>query len=365
MGKKTPLYPEYEKYQAKTIDFGGWDLPVQFTSIKEEHHHVRSEAGVFDVSHMGEVRVTGPDTTAFLQKMLTNDLEKASFGQCQYTAMCYEDGGTVDDLVLFRFSETEVLLVVNAANIEKDIQWLEKHALGMDIIITDESEDTALLALQGPAAEPLLQKLTSADLSEIGFFRFQNEVDIQGRAVLLSRTGYTGEDGFEIYCRASDARAVWQALIEKGARPIGLGARDTLRFEARLALYGQELSKDITPVEAGIGFVVKPDKGVPFLGEDVLRKQKENGPSRKLTGIEMVDKGIPRTGYTVSADGKEIGFVTTGTQSPTLGKNIGLCLVDASYTSPGTEVEVQVRKKTLRAVTVKTPFYQRSREDKK
>lgn len=361
MGFKTPLYDSYSKYGGKTIDFGGWDLPVQFSSIKEEHHQVREGAGIFDVSHMGEIRVTGKDTLPYLQKMLTNDLSKAKPGQCQYAAMCYEDGGTVDDLVLYKFSDEEVLLIVNAANIEKDFAWLQEHTAG-DVKLTNESEEFAQLAVQGPQAEKITQTLTDFRLNELKFFRFQNDVSINGHSVLISRTGYTGEDGFEIYCRPEDAAALWEALIEAGASPIGLGARDTLRFEAKLALYGQELSKDITPIEAGIGFAVKTDKETACIGWETLKKQKEEGPPRKLVGLEMIEKGIPRTGYPVLAEDKEIGFVTSGTQSPTLGLNVGLALVDEAYSELGSEVIVQIRKKQLKAKVVKTPFYVKKKD---
>ncbi|SDN41210.1 glycine cleavage system aminomethyltransferase GcvT [Alkalicoccus daliensis] len=361
MGNKTPLYDSYAKYGGKTIDFGGWDLPVQFSSIKEEHHQVRNKSGVFDVSHMGEIRVTGKDTIKYLQKMLTNDISKVKDGQCQYTAMCYENGGTVDDLVLYKFSDQEVLLIVNAANIQKDYEWLLEHRTE-EVNVDNESEKFAQLAVQGPEAENILQTFTDTDLNNIRFFRFQNDVRLAGHAVLISRTGYTGEDGFEIYCRPEAAADIWDKVIAEGVSPIGLGARDTLRFEAKLALYGQELSKDITPIEAGIGFAVKPDKDIKCIGYDTLKKQKEEGPERKLIGLEMIDKGIPRTDYKVLTNDKEIGFVTTGTQSPTLGKNVGLAIVDKEYTELGTEVFVQVRKRTLKAKVVKTPFYVRNKE---
>jgi aminomethyltransferase len=360
MGNRTPLYSAYKEYGGKTIDFGGWDLPVQFSSIKEEHHAVRERAGIFDVSHMGQLKVTGKNTVPFLQKMLTNDLEKVNPGQCQYTAMCYENGGTVDDLVLYKFSDAEVLLVVNAANIEKDFDWLYSHIEG-DVTVANVSGGFALLAVQGPEAEEIAQRMTETPLQNIGFFRFQNDVQFAGENVLISRTGYTGEDGFEIYCAPESALPLWKKIIEEGAEPIGLGARDTLRFEARLALYGQELSKVITPIEAGIGFAVKPDKGVDFIGRDTLKKQKEEGPERKIVGLEMIDKGIPRSGYKVYDGEKEIGFVTSGTQSPTLGKNVGLAVVNSEYTPLDSEVSVQIRKKLLKAKVVKTPFYVRKK----
>ncbi|WP_088035729.1 glycine cleavage system aminomethyltransferase GcvT [Evansella clarkii] len=360
--KKTPLYEIYQDYNGKTIDFGGWDLPVQFSGIKEEHEAVRTKAGLFDVSHMGEIEVKGKDALPYLQKMLTNNVAKLKDNACQYHAMCYENGGTVDDLVLYKRNEEDYLLVVNASNIEKDYEWLTQHAEG-EVEISNVSDEYAQIAVQGPLAEQITQKLTETDLSEITFFKFREGVSLDGKEVLISRTGYTGEDGFEIYCRPEDAADLWKAVLsagkEDGIVPCGLGARDTLRFEARLPLYGQELSKDITPVEAGIGFAVKPDKDEDFFGKEVLKKQKEEGASRKLVGLEMIDKGIPRTDYEVLKDGEKIGFVTTGTQSPTLKKNVGLALIDSKYKDLDTEVEVQVRKRRLKAKVVATPFYKR------
>ncbi|WP_078597094.1 glycine cleavage system aminomethyltransferase GcvT [Evansella clarkii] len=360
--KKTPLYEIYQDYNGKTIDFGGWDLPVQFSGIKEEHEAVRTKAGLFDVSHMGEIEVKGKDALPYLQKMLTNNVAKLKDYACQYHAMCYENGGTVDDLVLYKRNEEDYLLVVNASNIEKDYEWLTQHAEG-EVEISNVSDEYAQIAVQGPLAEQITQKLTETDLSEITFFKFREGVSLDGKEVLISRTGYTGEDGFEIYCRPEDAADLWKAVLsagkEDGIVPCGLGARDTLRFEARLPLYGQELSKDITPVEAGIGFAVKPDKDEDFFGKEVLKKQKEEGASRKLVGLEMIDKGIPRTDYEVFKDGEKIGFVTTGTQSPTLKKNVGLALIDSKYKDLDTEVEVQVRKRRLKAKVVATPFYKR------
>ncbi|WP_425387225.1 glycine cleavage system aminomethyltransferase GcvT [Alteribacter aurantiacus] len=365
MGNKTPLYDVY-KDQAKTIDFGGWDLPVQFSSIKEEHEAVRTKAGLFDVSHMGEIDVKGSGAEAFLQSVLTNDVEKLKTNGCQYTAMCYESGGTVDDLVYYKRGEGDYLLVVNASNIEKDYDWLVSRIEGFENVeVTNVSDDYAQIAIQGPLAEQILQKETDTDLSEITFFKFRDGVKIGSIEALVSRTGYTGEDGFEIYCSPEDARALWNLLLqtgkEEGIQPCGLGSRDTLRFEARLALYGQELTNDITPIEAGIGFAVKTDKEADFVGKSVLKEQKESGLKRKLVGLEMIDKGIPRTDYEVfNTDGENIGFVTTGTQSPTLKKNVGLAILDKAYTALDTEVEVQVRKRRLKAKVVATPFYKRS-----
>ena len=362
--KRTPLFEAYSKYGGKTIDFGGWELPVQFSGIKQEHEAVRTRAGLFDVSHMGEIRVTGPDSEAFLQQLVTNDVSRIKDGQAQYTAMCYEDGGTVDDLLVYKISDIHFLLVVNASNIDKDFEWMKKSVSG-DVEIENLSDQYGLLALQGPLAEPVLQRLTDTDLSAIKPFRFRQEVSIAGHSALVSRTGYTGEDGFEIYASPEDTVALWDRILAEGESdgvvPAGLGARDTLRFEACLALYGQELSKEISPLEAGIGFVVKLNKEADFIGREALAAQKENGIPRKLVGIEMIDKGIPRHGYPVYADGEKIGQVTTGTQSPTLKKNIGLALISSEYAVVGTELEVEIRNKRLKAVTVETPFYKRSK----
>ncbi|MGP4074386.1 glycine cleavage system aminomethyltransferase GcvT [Halobacillus sp. K22] len=362
--KRTPLYAEYKKLGAKTIDFGGWDLPVQFSSIKEEHEATRTKAGLFDVSHMGEVLVEGEGSLSYLQKMLTNDVSKLEPGKAQYAIMCYENGGTVDDLIVYQLGSGKYLLVINAANREKDAEWLKKHQDG-DVSIKDLSDEYVQLALQGPKAEEILQSITKTDVSEIKFFRFKADVfidDVQDGAI-VSRTGYTGEDGFEIYLPASSGPDLWQALLKAGEKhgilPVGLGARDTLRFEANLALYSQELSSEITPIEAGLGFAVKIKKEADFIGKEVLKKQKEEGPTRKLVGIEMLDKGIPRTHYEVFDGEKTIGFITTGTQSPTLGKNVGLALLNREYTEIGTEVTVQVRKRRLQAKVVPTPFYKR------
>jgi aminomethyltransferase len=363
--KRTPLYEVYKEYGGKTIDFGGWELPVQFSSIKEEHEAVRTRAGLFDVSHMGEVEVKGPDSLNYLQKMFTNDISKIKNGGAQYNAMCYENGGTVDDLLVYKIEDNHYLLVVNASNIEKDFKWLQDHLEG-DVSIDNLSEKMAQLALQGPLAERVLQKLAGdSDLSKIGFFKFQQEVKINGKKTLVSRTGYTGEDGFEIYCDASDAVELWKAILsageEEGVVPCGLGSRDTLRFEATLALYGQELSPEITPLEAGIGFAVKLNKEADFIGKEALKRQKETGAARKLVGIEMIDRGIPRHGYPVYKGEELIGEVTTGTQSPSLKKNIGLVLIKGEYAGLDSEIEVEIRGKRLKAKVVPTPFYKREK----
>ena len=363
---RTPLFPIYEKYGAKTVDFSGWALPIQFSSIQKEHDAVRMQAGLFDVSHMGEFRVNGADALSFIQSVTTNDVSKLSVNQAQYSLMCYPDGGVVDDLLVYRLDADAFMLVVNASNREKDWDWLMKHAEG-NVELTDISDETALLALQGPIASAILQKLPNGSAAELASFHFEQHVDIAGSEVLISRTGYTGEDGFELYVKARDAVKVWEQLMaigeDLGLVPVGLGARDTLRFEARLPLYGQELSAQISPLEAGLSIFVKLDKG-EFIGREALQEQKLNGVPRKLVGIEMIDRGIPRSHYPVHADGEWIGEVTTGTQSPTLRKNVGLALLKQPYTALGTIVQVEIRGKMLSAQVVKTPFYRAEKEKK-
>jgi len=362
--KRTPLFGEYPKYGGKTIDFGGWELPVQFSSIKEEHDAVRHRAGLFDVSHMGEVFVEGQDAEVYLQKLLSNDISKMAVGQAQYNAMCYETGGVVDDLITYKLSDTRYLLCVNAANIEKDFEWMQKNVQG-NVTLTNASNEYGQIALQGPLSEEILQTLTQTDLSTIKYFRFVESAEVAGYQVIVSRTGYTGEDGFELYGSPEAIVALWGIILdagkEKGCVPIGLGARDTLRFESCLPLYGQELSKDISPLEAGIGFAVKLQKEPKFIGQEALIAQKEAGLPRKLVGVEMIDKGIPRHGYKVFKDGNEIGEVTTGTQSPMTKRNIGLALIDSQYAELGTELEVEIRNKRLKLVVVATPFYKRTK----
>lgn len=360
--KRTPLFDVY-KDQAKLVPFGGWEMPVQFSSIKEEHEAVRTRAGLFDVSHMGEVEVAGPDALALVQKLTTNDASKIAIGQAQYSVMCYPDGGTVDDLLVYRMGEQKYLLVINAGNIEKDVDWILQHTTG-DVTVTNISNEIAQIALQGPLSEKILQRLTNEDLSSLRPFTFLNDVAIGDIPSLISRSGYTGEDGFELYFASEHAPAMWNLLMETGKEDgliaCGLGARDTLRFEARLPLYGQELSATISPIEAGMGFAVKVDKG-DYIGRDALALQKEQGAPRKLVGLEMIDRGIPRTHYPVYRDGELIGEVTTGTQSPTLKINVGLALIKSEYVVLDEEVEVEIRGKRLRAKIVKTPFYKRAK----
>lgn len=361
MLKRTPLFPIYAEYGARIIDFGGWELPVQFTGIQKEHDAVRQQAGLFDVSHMGEVRIQGSDAFPCLQHLTTNDVAKLAPGQCQYSLLCYPDGGVVDDLLVYKLSDHDYMLVINASNIEKDIAWLQQHLTG-EVELTNVSEETALLALQGPKAAHILGKLTDAPIQTLKTFHFLNEVNVAGVSTLLSRTGYTGEDGFELYVDQKDAITLWRKLLEAGEEhgliPTGLGARDTLRFEARLPLYGQELSPEISPLEAGLSYFVKQDKG-DFIGREALLEQKANGLPRKLVGIEMQERGIPRPHYAVYAEGKQIGEITTGTQSPTYKTNVGLALIDSTYSALGTEVFVEIRGTQVKASVVSTPFHKK------
>lgn len=360
--KRTPLYDKHLQYNGKLIDFGGWELPVEYSGILAEHEAVRTKAGLFDVSHMGEVLVTGKDAEYFVQHVVTNDISTMSDNQIFYSTMCYENGGVVDDLLIYRYNTEKYFLVINASNTDKDYDWFVKQKFG-DVIIENVSSNYAEVALQGPNAQKILQKLTTKNLDEIEFFHFADNIQINGINALVSRNGYTGEDGFEIYVTPQDAPILWDILLvtgkEYGLIPAGLGARDTLRFEVCLPLYGQEISQDITPLEAGLGFFVKLQKD-EFIGKDALVKQKNEGLKRKLVGFEMVDRGIARSHFDVFADGKKIGFVTTGTFSPTLKNNIGLALIDIDYTAINTEIEIAIRNKNLKAKVIKKPFYNKN-----
>ncbi len=357
--KKTPLYEKHIQLKGKMIDFGGWSLPVEYTGIIPEHEAVRTKAGIFDVSHMGEITVKGEDSEKYLQMLLTNDISLLNNNQIAYTAMCYPHGGVVDDLLVYKYSNTDYLLVVNASNTEKDYQWMKENIFGNTEIL-NVSENYAQLALQGPLAETILQKLTSKNLNEIEFYYFNDNVKVGNIEALVSRTGYTGEDGFELYFAYNKAEEMWDLILEagkdEGLIPAGLGARDTLRFEASLPLYGHELNENITPLEAGLGFFVKLNKE-NFIGKEALARQKSEGLQRKIVGFEMIDRGIPRNNYEVYKEGEKIGYVTTGSFSPTLKKNIGLALIDSAYSKEGTEIEILIRNKNSKAKVIKKPFY--------
>ncbi|MDQ4106526.1 MAG: glycine cleavage system aminomethyltransferase GcvT [Actinomycetota bacterium] len=354
--RRTPLYEEHEKLGAKLVDFAGYEMPVQYAGIKAEHEAVRTRAGLFDVSHMGEVVFRGPDAEGAVQRLVTRDVARLEAGQAGYCAVCYEDGGTVDDVLVYKRPE-DFLIVVNAANREKDLEHFRRNTEDLEVEVADESDGWALLALQGPEAASILQGFTDEHLSKVKPFRFfEGEVD--GAPAIISRTGYTGEDGFELYVGPDAAPGIWRALVGAGATPAGLGARDTLRLEAGMCLYGNELNADTTPLEAGIGFAVHLDKEEEFIGQEALRAQREEGLRKKLVGFEVEGRGIARHGYPVRVDGETVGEVTSGTLSPTLNKAIGLALV-----APGVEdtFEVEVRGRFVEARVVPLPFYKRER----
>ncbi len=359
--RKTPLFDVFEKYGGKVVDYSGWALPVEFEGLIPEHEAVRNAAGLFDVSHMGEVTVKGPDAFSFVQNLVTNDVSLLEDNKILYAMMCYADGGIVDDLLVYRFTEDYYFIVINAGNVEKDIAWMIKQSKGYDIVFADLSNETAELAIQGPFAQTILQKLTDKNLDEVGFFYCARDIEIAGVNCLISRTGYTGEDGFEIYIKPDKAVYIWEKLFEVGAvdglKPVGLGCRDTLRFEASLPLYGNELGADISPLEAGLGYFVKLD--TDFIGRDALAKQKEDGLKRKTVGFEMKGRGIPRHEYKIFSGEEEIGYVTTGYYSPTLKKSIGLGLISADYASMGGTIEIGIRKKKVAAEIISKRFYQK------
>lgn len=360
--QKTPLYEAHITAHGKIVDFHGWLLPIQYSGILQEHEAVRTSAGLFDVSHMGEVEVSGEDALEFLQRMLVNDIAAAP-GKAVYSPMCYPDGGTVDDLIVYKQTDTRYLLVVNAANTDKDFQWLEQNKAGR-VSVVNRSAEFAQLALQGPKAVEILQRLMTDDPGMLGSFRYINEAIVGDVKVMLSRTGYTGEDGFELYCRPEDVGRLWSLLLEKGSSdglvPVGLGARDTLRLEAALPLYGQELSENISPVMAGLRRFIKPDKG-EFIGREPLAAQLQGEMESRIVGFEMMERAVPRTGYEVHCCGGKIGHVTSGGYFPTVKKNMGLALVQECCTAEGSEIQIQVRGGFYSAKIVKLPFYSRCR----
>jgi len=361
---RTPLYPLHVARGGRMVPFGGWEMPIQYTSILEEHRAVRERAGVFDVSHMGEFEITGKDAAAFLDRLVTNWPSTLGDGEVLYTPMTLPSGGCVDDLLVYRFGREIFWLVVNAATAPKDLAWVDRQAkaFGGDVKIVDLSSGVGEIAFQGPLAQEVLGRLTTFDLASIGHFEVARGVDVDGCTVTISRTGYTGEDGFEIYARPEDASSLFEAILKAGrgdgVLPCGLGARDSLRFEACLPLYGQEISEDITPLEAGLGIFVKWDKGA-FIGKEALLSQKEKGPSRRLAGLELDERAVPRPHYPVLHEGQAVGSVTSGMISPTLGRPLALALVRADLTSPGTPMAVRVREKEIPAHVVKRPFYRR------
>jgi aminomethyltransferase len=360
MGKRTSLFPEHVALGAKMIEFASWEMPAQYSGIIDEVLAVRRRVGVFDVSHMGEFEVTGPGASEFLQGLVTNNLEKMYDGRVQYNAMCLPTGGMIDDLLVYRFSLSRWMLVVNAANIDKDSDWITKNAPG-SVKVEDATQDTTLIALQGPRAEDLLRDLTETDLSAIEYYHFTSG-KVAGESAVISRTGYTGEDGFEMYLGNQSGPRVWRELLsggkEFGIAPAGLGARDTLRLEAGFCLYGNEMDEETNPLEANLSWITKLKKG-PFIGRDAIQRAKETGLAKGLVGFEMTERGVARHGYRVFRANDEIGKVSSGSYSPTLDKMIGMAHVRPDCAEPGTQIQIEIRGRMVAAVIVELPFYKR------
>lgn len=349
--KRTCLYDKHVALGALISPFGGFDMPIQYSNITDEHQAVRQHCGVFDVSHMGEVLVSGTDAERYVNHIFTNNVEGLAVGKILYGMMCYEDGGVVDDLLVYKMADDRFFLVINAANIDKDWAWIQLQAEGFNVILDNQSDYYGQLAVQGPEAERIMEEILNLPCSEQTFYTFKTMGD-----VIVSRTGYTGEDGFEIYATPDYINQCWDKLMAAGVTPCGLGCRDTLRFEVGLPLYGDELSAEITPIMAGLGMFVKLDKE-EFVGRDALAKQKAEGVAQKLVGIELQDKAIPRHGYTVMKDGQPIGTVTTGYHTISTDKSVCMALIDSQYAPLGTELEVQIRKKVFPGTVVKKRFY--------
>ncbi len=357
--KKTCLHERHTRLGAKMAPFAGYDMPIEYGGLDAEHTAVRTGVGVFDVSHMGEVLIEGPDAERFVNRIFTNDVSAITPGRILYGMMTYPDGGTVDDLLVYKVADDCYLLVINASNIDKDIEWIVGAADGFNVGITDLCEAYGELAVQGPKAERILSAVAGVDLSDMDFYAFEL-FDAEGASlpVVISRTGYTGEDGFEVYDTPERIIELWDALIESGVTPCGLGCRDTLRFEAGLPLYGDELTAEISPLESGLGMFVKLDKEGGFIGSDALRKQKAEGLTKKVVGIEIDSPATARHGYEVlSPEGEHIGEITTGYRSLTLGRNLAMALVDARFAALDTPLAVKIRKKTAPAKVVKKRFY--------
>ena len=353
MEKKTCLYDRHVALGALMSPFGGFIMPIQYTNITDEHHAVRNDCGVFDVSHMGEVRITGPDAEQYVQHIFTNDITGAPVGQIYYGMMLYPNGGTVDDLLVYKMGENDFFLVINAANIDKDVDWMKQHTTGFNINLEHQSDQYGQLAVQGPQAETVVEEVLGIPCSELKFYTTKVVGDL-----IVSRTGYTGEDGFEIYGTHQFTQQAWDKLIQSGrCKPCGLGCRDTLRFEVGLPLYGDELSADISPVMAGLSMFCKLDKP-EFIGKEALEEQKANGVEQKLVGIELTDKAIPRHGYPVlNAEGEQVGEVTTGYHCLSVDKSVCMALVKTNYAKLDTTLYIQIRKKVFEGKVVKKKFY--------
>lgn len=355
--KKTCLHQKHTALGALMSPFAGFDMPISYEGIEAEHRAVRTAVGVFDVSHMGEVLITGPQATLFVNYIFSGDVSPLEPGKVVYGMMLNDNGGVVDDLLVYKRDNDEYFLVINASNIDKDFEWIKKHAEKYEVTVDNQSELWAELAIQGPDAEEVMKKVLDIDGSDLSFYTFKDLIDGEGNRMVLSRTGYTGEDGFEFYGPAGVISRAWDRLMEAGVAPCGLGCRDTLRFEAGLPLYGDELTDEITPVEAGLSMFAKLDKD-NFIGRDALIEQKASGPKKKIVGLEVEGRAIPRHGYDVlNAEGEKVGEITTGYHSITLDRNLAMALVDARYAALDTPLQVQVRKKVFPAKVIKKRFY--------
>lgn len=354
--KKTCLYDKHVAMGALMSPFAGFDMPIQYSSIIDEHNTVRTDCGVFDVSHMGEAIVTGPDAERYVNHIFTNDVSTIKVGQVLYGMMLYPDGGTVDDLLVYKMGAEEFFLVINASNTDKDVAWMKENTEDFNVKVEDVSERYGQLAVQGPNAEKVVEEVLGLECKELVFYT-SKKINVNGEDIIVSRTGYTGEDGFEIYCNPQLIIEYWDKLIESGrCKPCGLGCRDTLRFEVGLPLYGNELSNEISPVMAGLSMFCKLDKD-EFIGKDTIAEQKANGVSRKVVGIELEGQAVPRHGYNVLCNGETVGTVTTGYQSISTHKSVCMALVDAAHAKLGTPLEIQIRKKIFPGTVVKKRFY--------
>ena len=358
--KLTCLHEKHVALGALMSPFGGFHMPIQYKGIVEEHNAVRQNVGVFDVSHMGEVDITGAEAEKFVNYIFTNDITDAPVGKIYYGMMLYENGGTVDDLLVYKMGDNHFFLVINAANIDKDVAWIEEHAKNFDVKVDHQSDIYGQLALQGPDSENVLKKVLGIDASNLVFYTFET-FSYDGETIIVSRTGYTGEDGFEIYAGHAAINKMWDLLIDAGVQPCGLGCRDTLRFEVGLPLYGDELSAEISPIEATLGMFVKLDKPGGFIGQEACAKQKAEGSPKKLVGLELHDKAIARHGYEVMKDDKVVGYITTGYRGISVeGKSLAFALVDRAVGNLGDELCVKIRKKVFPATIVKKKFYKKS-----
>ena len=358
MALRTPLYEAHLALGARMVEFAGFEMPVQYAGVLEEHAAVRERAGIFDVSHMGEVTIDGPRALEIAQRLVTNDLSRCADGQAQYNALCNDAGGVIDDIIVYRFSASRLFICVNASGREKDFEWMKAHE-GPGAELRQRSDEWAQIAIQGPAAPALVDSLCQPRVIDLGYYHFRQATVAGVQGCIVARTGYTGEDGFEVFVPPEGARKLWETLIEKGATPCGLGARDSLRLEVAYRLYGNDMDEEHTPLEAGLGFIVKLDKPGGFVGSQALIRQKQEGLKRKLAGFKLTGKGIARHGYPALEKGARVGEVTSGTMSPVLKEPIGLAYLPVGLAKEGSTFEVEIRGKPVPARVVKTPFVEK------